>query len=165
MWHVTTDLVFSPSKFNHASGLHIQGSMQKPTKAYGYCSVFRSCNQKLGSNDQRKNLEINNAGIVYTETLAVRQKMLILKPSSADIGQEAICQADPGVRIVDFPEVLHQSPFLQMQDQYHHHCWTVVFACPSSWLYSVPNAQALFEKAWCLKILPILQTMALPNMS
>lgn len=89
----------------------------------------------MGSNALSKEiLKINNAGIVYTETLAVRQKY-ILQSCSAGTRQQAGCQADPGVRIVCFPEVLNQSPFPQMQDQCHRRCWTVFSVCPSSLLY------------------------------
>lgn len=80
-------------------------------------------------------LEINNAGIIHLETLAVKSKFSHLKTPfhiSRNL-QEAVFPTGSGVRITDFPEVITVSS-TQMQHQCPH-CWTVLSAVPSSWLY------------------------------
>lgn len=68
----------------------------------------------------------------FTLNLEWSQQVSPQTPCADTYTRVHFCYADSGVRTMEFPEVIHLSPFPQMQDPYHHHCLTVLFAVPSN---------------------------------
>ena len=111
----------------------------------------------MGSNDPTEEvLDINNAGVTHSATLAVKSKFSHLKPPFhiSEGLPEAVCRADSAVRITGFPEVIAVSSTPQMQLPCPRR-WAVPSAVPSSWLYSAPRVRALSGTAWYRRTWPI----------
>lgn len=104
---------------------------------------------------QQEILDINNAGVIHSETLAVGSKFSHLKPPfhiSESLRRQAA--ALTAVRTTGFPEVITVSSTPRTQLPCPRR-WTALSAAPSSWLYSAPRGPASSATACCRKTWPI----------